>query len=88
MIKQILVYSSCVSDIKYITRISLNVVGCSETFKQQMRYTFRKTQIQTGDYFKKFIRMYLHTGVKRVCTKNVTLTYNYKENVFFVFTYK
>lgn len=26
--------------------------------------------------------MYLHTGVKRVCTKNVTLTHNYKEKAF------
>lgn len=26
--------------------------------------------------------MYLHTGVKRVRTKNVTLTHNYKEKVF------
>ena len=29
--------------------------------------------------------MYLHTGVKRVCTKNVTLTHNYKEKAFFLF---
>lgn len=26
--------------------------------------------------------MYLHTGVKRVCTKNVTSTHNYKEKAF------
>lgn len=31
--------------------------------------------------------MYLHTGVKRVSTKNVTLTHNYKEKAFF-FNYK
>lgn len=29
--------------------------------------------------------MYLHTGVKRVCTENVTLTHNYKEKAFFLF---
>lgn len=29
--------------------------------------------------------MYLHTGVKRVCTENVTLTHNYKEKAFFFF---
>lgn len=29
--------------------------------------------------------MYLHTGVKRLCTKNVTLTHNYKEKAIFLF---
>lgn len=33
--------------------------------------------------------LYLHTGVKRVSTKNVTLTHNYKEKAFsFFFNYK
>ena len=59
--------------------IQLFVRVLSETWNSGSE---RKTGTQSSHYLKKCICMYLHTGVKRVCTKNVTLTHNYKEKAF------
>ena len=70
-------FNTTSANTKSVSRISQQK---SSTETQLLKKTHRNTQLTR--YLKKCICMYLHTGVKRVCTKNVTLTHNYKEKAF------